>query len=173
MPNVALFRISVCGTIVCYSATTLYDNALLDARVSRDVGPWSAGSLRHTCGTERRETGMATGDLYATSYVKAGRDGRRPRLCVTYIDPETGTRRERTRVTSPGRASALEREAEEWRAELNREWRELVAEEERRRSNPTVGECVDRYIEERRLDVRRGLGEYGEGEAGVTVVELG
>lgn len=106
---------------------------------------------------------MVTGDLYATSYVKAGRDGRRPRLCVTYIDPETGTRRERTRATSPGRASALEREAEEWRAELNREWRELVAEEERRRSNPTVGECVDRYIEERRLDVRRGPGDYGEG----------
>lgn len=106
---------------------------------------------------------MATGDLYETSYVKAGRDGRRPRLCVTYHDPATGRRRERTRATEPRRASALEREAEEWRAELNREWRERAAEEERRRGNPTVAECVDRYIADRELDVRRRPGDMGDG----------
>lgn len=59
-------------------------------------------------------------ERYRTSYVKPGRDGRRPRLCVTY--EEDGKRHEMTRAADPKRISALRREAEEWRLELNREW---------------------------------------------------
>lgn len=95
------------------------------------------------------------GDYYETSYVKSGRMGRKPRLCVTYRDAD-GRRCERTRAAEPKRASALRREAEEWRAELNREHEEEMARraaEEERRKCPTLGECMADWLAERSLDV--------------------
>lgn len=103
------------------------------------------------------------GEKFKTSYVKAGRDGRRPRLCVTWEDDE-GKVHEKTRAAEPKRMSALRREAEEWRAELNREWREGEAEREReagRLACPTVPEAMASYVAERRAEVRRGAGSPG------------
>lgn len=103
------------------------------------------------------------GEKYRTSYVKAGRNGRRPRLCVTWEDDE-GKVHEKTRAAEPKRMSALRREAEVWRAELNREWREGEADREReagRAACPTMAEVVASYLAERRTEVRRRVGDAG------------
>lgn len=116
--------------------------------------------MRHICGTKGSEE---MGDYYETSYVKPAKDGRRPRLCVTYHDAD-GRRRERTRTGTSRRIAALRREAEEWRAELNLEHEEeerLIAEEEERRRCPTVAECVGDWLAERRLDVGLPRAEGG------------
>lgn len=94
------------------------------------------------------------GDHYETSYVKAGRGGRNPRLCVTYHDGD-GRRRERTKSAKPKRDSALRREAEEWRAELNREWeedRERREREEEASRLPMLSDYLGDFIVDRRAE---------------------
>lgn len=97
---------------------------------------------------------MDARERYETSYVKAGRFGRRPRLVVTWHD-EDGCRHEKSRAAEPGRMPALRREAEEWRAELNRRWLEELAEEERRReeeSTPVLADAIRDYISDKVME---------------------
>lgn len=94
------------------------------------------------------------GDFYRTSYVKPGRDGRRPRLAVTYEDMD-GRRHEKTRAAEPKRMSALRREAEEWRAELNRQWeadRERRKAEEEAARRPSLADYLRDFVKDRLVE---------------------